>query len=71
MNKKGRVRMQTNEFEQAFSDFLETKAYDEAEDALFSVMRMAFLAGWRAARGEAPEPQEKVIYLLHKNKNGG
>ena len=71
MNKKGRVRMQTNEFEQAFSDFLETKAYDEAEDALFSVMRMAFLAGWRAARGVAPEPQEKVIYLLHKNKNGG
>ena len=46
--------MQTNEFEQAFSDFLDTKAYDDAEDTLFSVIRMAFVAGWKAARGEAP-----------------
>ena len=58
--------MQTDEFEQAFSDFLGSKEYDDAEDTLFSVIRMAFIAGWQAARGEAPEPQNKVIYLLHK-----
>lgn len=61
--------MQTNEFELAFSDFLETKEYDDAEDTLFSVIRMAFVAGWKAARGEAPEPQDKVIYLLYKKND--
>lgn len=61
--------MQTNEFEQAFSDFLETKAYDDAEDTLFSVLRMAFIAGWKAARGEAPKPQDKVIHLLYQKQD--
>ena len=58
--------MHTDEFEKAFSDFLESRDCDDAEDALFSIIRMSFLAGWRAARGEAPEPQDKVIYLLHQ-----
>lgn len=58
--------MKTDEFELAFSHFLETPAYDEAEESLFSVIRMAFIAGWEAARGETPEPAEKMIYLLHK-----
>lgn len=58
--------MKTDEFEFAFSRFLESPAYDEAEDNLFSVVRMAFIAGWEAARGEAPEPRENLIYLLHK-----
>ena len=61
--------MQTNEFEQAFSNFLETKEYDDAEDTLFSVIRMAFIAGWKAARGEAPEPQDKVICLLYQKRD--
>ena len=58
--------MQTNEFEQVFSNYLESPEYDNAEDALFSAIRAAFVAGWKAARGEAPEPQEKVIRLLYK-----
>lgn len=58
--------MHTNEFEKAFSDFLESRDYDEAEDTLFSLIRMAFVAGWKAARGEAPEVEDRVIYLLHK-----
>lgn len=58
--------MQTDEFEQAFSCFLESADYDDAADALFTSIRTAFLAGWKAARGEAPELQDKVIYLLHK-----
>ena len=58
--------MQTNRFEQAFSDFLDRREYDQAENALFSMVRIAFLAGWKAAGGEAPPPQ-KLFRLAHKN----
>ena len=37
--------MMSNEFEEAFSEFLDRQAYDEAESALFDVVRAAFLAG--------------------------
>ena len=30
--------MQTNQFEQAFSDFLDRREYDQAENALFAAM---------------------------------
>lgn len=30
--------MQTNQFEQAFSDFLDRREYDQAENALFSMV---------------------------------
>ena len=45
------VTMQSDTFEKAFSNYLEHKDYDEAEDALFSIIRAAFLAGWHAAGG--------------------
>ena len=35
--------------EQAFDDFLETRAWDAAQQALFDALRAAFLAGWAAA----------------------
>ena len=50
--------MMSNDFEAAFSNFLERREYDEAESALFSIIRAAFLAGWRAAGGEPPTPQK-------------
>lgn len=43
--------MQSNDFEAAFGRFLEQTEYDAAEAALFSLVRAAFLAGWRAAGG--------------------
>lgn len=58
--------MQTNQFEQAFSDFLDRHEYDQAENALFSMVRIAFLAGWKAAGGNAPPPQ-KLFHLVHKD----
>lgn len=58
--------MQTNKFEQAFSDFLDRREYGQAENALFSMVRIAFLAGWKAAGGEAPPPQ-KLFRLVHKD----
>ena len=58
--------MQTNEFEGAFSNYLESNDCEEASGALFDIIRRSFLAGWQAARGEAPESPDKIIYLLHK-----
>ena len=58
--------MQSDAFEQAFGYFLERREYDQAENALFAMVRIAFLAGWKAAGGEPPPPQ-KVIELLHKD----
>ncbi len=57
--------MNTNEFEKAFGDFLDRREYDQAENALFSMVRISFLAGWKAAGGEAPPPQ-KILQILHK-----
>ena len=36
--------MYSNEFEHAFSEFLDRHEYDEAENALFSMVRIAFAA---------------------------
>ena len=44
--------MHSNDYEEAFGRFLEQTEYDEAEDALFSLVRAAFQAGWLAAGGE-------------------
>ena len=55
--------MHTNEFEEAFSNFLERHEYDEAENYLFSMVRLAFSAGWLAAGG-APPQSERIFTLL-------
>lgn len=51
-----------NTFETAFSNFFERVEYDEAAGALFSVVRAAFTAGWKAAGGILPVPQQ--LYVL-------
>jgi hypothetical protein len=58
--------MQTTDFEQAFGDFLDRREYDQAENALFAMVRIAFLAGWKAAGGDPPQPQ-KIVQLMHKD----
>ena len=58
--------MHTNQFEQAFSDFLSRPEYDYAENALFDIVRASFEAGWKAARGE-PLPEQNIVYLLHRD----
>ena len=47
--------MTTNEFETAFSAFLEGPVYEAAEQALFELARAAFTAGWRAAGRNVPQ----------------
>ena len=37
------------EFDKAFSEFLDSPAYDKANDYLFELAKAAFIAGWKAA----------------------
>ena len=59
--------MHTNEFEDAFGNFLDRHEYDEAESALFGMVRVAFVAGWRAAGGKPPKA-EKLYELIRTDK---
>ncbi len=51
------MQMADDRAECAFSLFLEDRIYDEAEEALFQMLRKAFLAGWTAAK------RERIIIL--------
>lgn len=51
------------DFEKAFSDFLDRREYDEAESALFSMVRISFLAGWNAAGGSQLKPQKNLTLM--------
>ena len=55
--------MYSNEFEAAFSAFLDRHEYDEAENYLFSMVRLAFAAGWVSAGGNPPQ-SERIFELL-------
>ncbi len=55
MNEKTEKR-----FEECFEDFLDGSEYDKAEEALFRLVRQAYIAGWRAAGGaDVPEDARK------------
>jgi len=60
--------MYSNDFEEAFGNFLERTEYDKASNALFSLARAAFQAGWLAAGGQPPVPQ-KIFELIRPNKD--
>ena len=53
----------SNEFEKALDAFLEGAEADEAHQALYDIIRAAFLAGWRSAGGDPP--QEHKIGRAH------
>lgn len=61
--------MMDNKFESAFSSFLDRHEYDDAESALFDIVRAAFLAGWRAAGGEGPQAERVFQVLEQPEKN--
>lgn len=62
---KGAESVFGNDFEKAFSDFMERREYDRAENALFSMVRIAFAAGRLAAGGKPPKPQ-KIFTIVHR-----
>lgn len=64
-------------FEKSFEQFLQSKEYDLAEEALFAMARKGFIAGWRAAGGHVMsgqrvrEAETKYDVLLEKPPRGG
>ena len=60
--------MQSNDFEDAFSQFLARHEYGEAENYLFSMVRISFAAGWWAAGGDPPR-EERLFQLLDFTRN--
>ena len=61
--------MQTNDFEKAYADFIDRREYDEAQNALFSMVRTSFTAGWQAAGGDPPTPH-KIFEIVPKKDEG-
>ena len=55
------------DFEKAYSNFIDRREYDQAENALFSMVRLSFKAGWLAAGGKTPQPQ-KVVELIRPQR---
>ena len=60
--------MYSNDFEEAFGNFLDRTEYDKAANALFAITRAAFQAGWLAAGGQPPVPQ-KLFELIRPDKD--
>ena len=52
--------MYSDEFEIAFSNFLDCREYDDAQEYIFSIARAAFSAGWIAAGGEMPSQSKDL-----------
>ena len=50
----------SDNFEKTFSDFLDSSEYDTTEEALFSMIRRAYIAGWKAAGGDVAAAEEKT-----------
>lgn len=51
----------SDQFEQAFSDYLDSHTYDETEQALFALIRAAYAAGWDA--GQRAGKKENLVLL--------
>ena len=58
--------MYNDEFEKTFSNFLDRYEYDAVQNAIFTIARSAFEAGWLAAGGNPLSPQE--VFKLVKGK---
>ena len=58
--------MNTADFEEAFSDFLDNSDYDKAEEFIFALARSAFAAGWQAAGGSASTPH-RLFEVIKKD----
>ena len=73
-NGKRVLEMESDVFELAFGNFLESEAYDRAESELFLLVRAAFLAGWRAAGGKISGAQNapcRIDRLPRSSHSGG
>ena len=63
------MAMESNTFEQVFADFIDRREYDEAQSALFDMVRLSFKAGWKAAGGDPPLPQPVIRLVPRQSKD--
>lgn len=61
--------MHSNNFEEAFGNFLDTREYDRIEEAIFKFAREAFEAGWKAAGGGVMPDDANIVDILKKSLN--
>lgn len=59
------IKLQSNDFEKAYGDFIDNWEYDKMQNLLFSLIRTSFTAGWQAAGGTPPIPY-KIFEVLHR-----
>lgn len=59
----------SDDFEKSFSDFLDSCEYDQAEEALFSMVRIAYIAGWKAAGGDATQSPKTLELFCNEQIN--
>ena len=52
--------MYSDQYEIAFSNFLDCREYDDAQEYIFQVARAAVAAGWKAAGGKVPVEKETM-----------
>ena len=60
--------MEKQDFERCFSDYIDRREYDEAQNALFSAVRSSFKAGWESAGGNPPPVQPAIQFTPKKPK---
>ena len=55
------------DLEKAFGEFIDHMEYDEAQSALFSIVRTAFKAGWLASGSKDIESQKIIDFIQPDN----
>lgn len=53
--------MHSNEYEHAFSQFIDGEEYETANGAIFDLVRAAFQAGWDARGAETKESSIRIF----------
>ena len=56
------IGLQSDVFEQALDEYLQSKNYDNIQEAVYQFARSAFLAGWQAAKND-PANRGSIIIL--------
>ncbi|MGI5848494.1 MAG: hypothetical protein ACOX8Q_00250 [Christensenellales bacterium] len=59
--------MGKQDFEKAFSDFIDGNEYDEAQSSMFKMVRISCQAGWESAGGNRPSPQPVTHLALKRS----
>jgi hypothetical protein len=58
--------MVSTDFEIAFSHFIECREYEQEQNVIFALVRLAFKAGWEAAGGEPPTTTPAIEFPIDR-----